>query len=124
MGPPWKDYIKKGDLAGLQQWLDSGGTLDRDPNRDPAPLGYAANLGHLPIVKFLIERGDDPVESDAFLAAVIGGRYDTAKFLLPLETDSDQLREALGTLREYDGGEFLVPMIQQRIKDLKKQRKK
>jgi hypothetical protein len=120
VGAPWKQLIKKGDLDGLRRWLDAGGALEAD--FDTMPLGYAANLGHLEIVKFLLARGEDPARSSAFLAAVIGGRYEVARLLLPLAVDADDLREAVGALQVYGDQDELLALVKKRMQELKKRK--
>jgi ankyrin repeat protein len=60
------DAVRKGDAAAVKALLDQGVPVDTKFRYDRTALSFAADRGHVEIVKLLLERGADPDAADSF----------------------------------------------------------
>ena len=60
------DAVRKGDAAAVKALLDQGVPVDTKYRYDRTALSFAADRGHVEIVKVLLERGADPDAVDSF----------------------------------------------------------
>ncbi|HEX6739502.1 MAG TPA: ankyrin repeat domain-containing protein [Vicinamibacteria bacterium] len=80
--------VRAGDLAAVKALLDQGVPVDVKFRYDRTPLSFAADRGHLEIVKLLLERGADVNAKDSFYkmtplsAAAMKGNADIVKLML------------------------------------------
>ena len=61
---------RKGDLAAVKKAVESGVSVDAKTDYGATALSFAADRGHLEVVKFLLERKADPNVKDTFYGAV------------------------------------------------------
>jgi ankyrin repeat protein len=86
----WYDAIEKGDVKAVQLLLDKVSPhwhLIEQTNQRDSPLTTAARMGHIELVKTLIERGArvncaDNLTSPALFAAAVSGYGDIARILI------------------------------------------
>ena len=82
------DAARRGDRARIVQLLDAGVDVNSKARYDATALMFAADRGHLEIVRLLVERGADVNAADTFykftaLGAALGnGHREVAKYLL------------------------------------------
>ena len=82
------DAARTGDRARVVALLDSGVDVNAVTRYGVSALGFAAERGHLDIVRLLVERGADVNVADSFYGsrpidfALRGGRLDIALYLL------------------------------------------
>jgi Ankyrin repeats (3 copies) len=80
--------VRAGDLAAVKALLDQGVPVDVKFRYDRTPLSFAADRGHLEMVKLLLERGADVNARDSFYkmtplsAAAMKGNADIVRLLL------------------------------------------
>ena len=80
--------VRQGDVAAVKALLDQGIPVDTKFRYDRTPLSFAADRGHLEIVKLLLERGADVNAKDTFYkmtplsAASMKGNVDIVRLLL------------------------------------------
>jgi ankyrin repeat protein len=68
------DAVRAGDTAAVKALLDQGVPVDTKFRYDRTALSFAADRGHVEIVKLLLERGADPDTMDSFYhQSAIGG---------------------------------------------------
>jgi hypothetical protein len=63
------DAVRKGDVAAVKTVLDQGVEVDARFRYDRTALSFAADRGHLEIVRMLLERGADVNAKDTFYNA-------------------------------------------------------
>src|SRR2546426_380924 len=94
------DAARRGDRARVQQLLDAGVDVNARARYDVTALAFAANNGHLDVVRLLVERGADINVPDTFYKglaidlALGNGYLEVAQYLL--EKGSRGARTALG----------------------------
>ena len=80
--------IRQGDLAAVKALLDQGVPVDAKFRYDRTPLSFAADRGHLEIVRLLLERGADVNAKDTFYkmtplsAAAMKGNVEIVRLML------------------------------------------
>jgi hypothetical protein len=84
------EAARTGDRARVVQLLDGGADVNAATRYGVTALGFAASMGHLEIVKLLVERGANVNVADSFYGsrpvdfARRGGHKAVIDFLLPL----------------------------------------
>src|SRR5215510_11874713 len=82
------DAARRGDRARVQQLLDAGVDVNARARYDVTALAFAANNGHLDVVRLLVERGADMNVPDTFYKglaidlALGNGYLEVAQYLL------------------------------------------
>jgi hypothetical protein len=82
------DAARGGDLNAVRKALDAGAGVNTANKYGVTPLGFAAERGHFPIVRLLVELGADVNAADSFYGsrpvdfALRGGHLDIAVYLL------------------------------------------
>jgi hypothetical protein len=80
--------VRQGDVAAVKALLDQGVPVDVKFRYDRTPLSFAADRGHMEIVKLLLERGADVAAQDTFYqmtplsSACMKGHVEIVKLLL------------------------------------------
>jgi hypothetical protein len=60
------DAVRKGDVAGVEQALAAGVAVDTPFRYDRTALSFAADRGHVEIVRLLLAKGANPDATDSF----------------------------------------------------------
>ena len=97
--PEWFDAVKRGDLETVKKMVAEGQDLEvKDTGAlNQTALGWAAFIGYLDIVQFLVEKGANLYATDigdvqhAFKSAVLGGNICVMNYLYPLMKDKINL---------------------------------
>jgi outer membrane protein assembly factor BamB len=82
------DAARRGDRARVAQMLDAGVDVNARARYDVTALAFAADKGHLDVVRLLVERGADVNVQDTFYKgraiglALSNGHLDVAQYLL------------------------------------------
>jgi outer membrane protein assembly factor BamB len=82
------DAARRGDRARVAQLLDAGVDVNARARYDATAVGFAADKGHLDVVRLLVERGADVNVTDTFYKtrpidwAMSNGHLDVAQYLL------------------------------------------
>jgi outer membrane protein assembly factor BamB len=83
-----REAARQGDLARVTALVETGVAVDAPTRYGATPLFYAAERGHLDIVRFLIARGASVHIEDSFYGnsplsrALAGGHFDVARYLI------------------------------------------
>jgi hypothetical protein len=88
------DAAKAGDVAAVQNFLNSGADVNQGDEQGWTLLNFAAGKGHLDLVKFLVERGADPFKvgrdrRTPYMIALAAGRVEVVKYLREAEDKTD-----------------------------------
>jgi ankyrin repeat protein len=88
------DAIEKGDLEEVKKYVAQGADVKAHyPEYEFTPIEWSAQYGHLPIVKFLIQKGapleDEKATISPLTEAVESGHREVAEFLLSLGVNPD-----------------------------------
>eukprot|EP00211_Chloroparvula_japonica_P013604 CAMPEP_0119131818 /NCGR_PEP_ID=MMETSP1310-20130426/10651_1 /TAXON_ID=464262 /ORGANISM="Genus nov. species nov., Strain RCC2339" /LENGTH=125 /DNA_ID=CAMNT_0007122413 /DNA_START=81 /DNA_END=458 /DNA_ORIENTATION=+ len=92
-GFPWA--VRTGDLKGVKECVEKEGAdvnmVSQDTNKR-TPMHWAADFGHVDVLKYLHSKGADPNAKDGFgitplLAAVYESHEDAVKFLVGVGAD-------------------------------------
>lgn len=81
------EAARKGELEGVEQAIKAGVDVDAKTTYGATALSFAADRGHLDVVKYLLSKGADPNSKDTFYNAtpmtwaMIGNRYEIMKSL-------------------------------------------
>ena len=103
----WEDAlittIRAGDVEEVRQALDSGERLETYGRYGETPLGVAAYMGNLEIMRLLLTRGVDPEDKDyegytAMEQALMRGEVEAIDLLLDWGTSEAQARRAVDAL--------------------------
>lgn len=115
----WFDAVKQGNLAEVERRVQAGQDLEAkdEASLGQTALGWAAFIGYMDIVQYLVEQGADIRATDradvynALKSAVMGGNVDVVKYLHALlenETDWDARESDQETL-------FMVAAVDGRL---------
>ena len=83
-----REAARQGDLAHVTALLDAGVAVDAPTRYGATPLFYAAERGHVAIVRLLVARGASVHMEDSFYGntplsrAMAGGHFDVAQYLV------------------------------------------
>lgn len=88
----WFDAIKQGDLKKIKAMVENHQNIEAkdDASLGQTALGWAAFLGYLDIVEYLIQKGANIYATDradvkhAFKSAILGGDIKVIEYLYPL----------------------------------------
>lgn len=91
----WFDAVKKGDLPTIKAMVAKGQNLEAkdEANLNQTALGWAAFIGYMDIVEYLVDQGADLYATDkadvtsSFKSAVLGGNIQVIKYLYPKVKD-------------------------------------
>lgn len=119
----WFDAVKRGNLAEVRRRVEAGQDLEAkdEASLGQTALGWAAFIGYLDIVQFLVEHGADIRATDradvynALKSAVMGPNAEVVKYLHGLlrdETDWDARESDQETL-------FMVAAVDGRLETVK-----
>ena len=95
----WFDAVKRGDIETVKKMVAKGQDIEaKDTGAlNQTALGWAAFIGYLDIVEFLVEKGANLYATDkgdvqhAFKSAVLGGNMSVINYLYPLMKDKINL---------------------------------
>ena len=97
----WFDAVKEGNLELVKSMVESGQNIEvKDTaSLNQTALGWAAFIGYLDIVQYLVSKGanlyagDRADVSSAFKSAILGGNIDVIEYLYPLYNGKLNLNE-------------------------------
>lgn len=95
----WFDAVKKGDLETVKKMVQGGQNLEAKDTAslNQTALGWAAFIGYLDMVEYLVSKGADLYATDvadvqhSFKSAILGGNIEVINYLYPLMKDKINL---------------------------------
>lgn len=119
----WFDAVKRGNLEDIKKMLAAGQNIEAKDTASlgQTALGWAAFIGYMDIVEYLVEQGADIRATDkadvynALKSAVLGNNVEVVKYLYNLlkdESDWDALESDGETL-------FMVAAVDGRLETVK-----
>jgi hypothetical protein len=97
--PKWMVLVQDGDVQGLRQWLNTGGSIKATDSYDWTVADHAIEEGRWEILQLLLERGASVTK--AFAQAVERRRYGIARKLLPLGVKTREVQTSLARHSRY-----------------------
>ncbi|MEI0604766.1 ankyrin repeat domain-containing protein [Brachyspira alvinipulli] len=97
----WFDAVKEGNLAEIKKMVEAGQDIEVQDTASlrQTALGWAAFIGYLDVVQYLIEQGANLYAGDtadvtsAFKSAILGGNIKVIEYLYPLYQGKLNLNE-------------------------------
>ena len=97
----WFDAVKEGNLEEIKRMVEAGQNIEVQDtvSLKQTALGWAAFIGYLDIVEYLVDRGANLYAgytadvTSAFKSAILGGNIDVIEYLYPLYNGKLDLNE-------------------------------